>query len=174
MSGRDSAQQPIVVGRIGGAYGVLGWVRIVSFTEPPENLFDYGPWLLESADGWTPVRVASARPHAGAYVAQIREVSSREQAQALAGRLVAVPADALPALDHDDDGYYWRDLAGLEVRDTGGQILGRVDHLFDSGAHDVLVIDRDGRQMLVPFLGQFVVKVDLAAGYLVVDWQEPV
>jgi 16S rRNA processing protein RimM len=192
MAADGPANEPVVVGRIAGAYGVLGWVRVVSFTEPPENLVDYRPWLigkgligkgLADAD-WQPVNPVACRPHGAGFVVQLRELASREQAQALTGRLIAVPRSALPSLDAEGE-YYWRDLVGLTVRDPDGRRIGRVDHLIATGAHDVLVIDTDGAddaastksggaQLLVPFLRRFVPEVDLARGMLVIDWQEPV
>jgi 16S rRNA processing protein RimM len=182
MSADDPALEPVVVGRIAGAYGVLGWVRVLSFTEPPENLLSYRPWMLGEGEGWRPVTPATSRPHGAGFVVQLRDLSSREQAQALAGRLIAVPRAALPDLESESE-YYWRDLVGLTVLDPQGRRLGRVDHLVATGAHDVLAIAVEpavggsegagGHQLLVPFLRQFVPQVDLARGHLVVDWQEP-
>jgi 16S rRNA processing protein RimM len=187
MTADDPANEPVVVGRIAGAYGVLGWVRIVSYTEPPENLVSYRHWLIREGDRWQPVTPATARPHGPGYVVQLRELANRNEAQALTGRLVAVPRSELPELEHEFE-YYWRDLVGLTVRDPQGRMLGRVDHLIATGAHDVLAIEiehapgalpRDeaanGKrpQLLVPFLRQFVPHVDLAGRVLVIDWQEP-
>jgi len=181
----DPVAQPVIVGRIAGAFGVLGWVRVVSFTEPPENLLDYRPWLLGGDGAWQTVMPAACRPHAGAFVAQLREITNRDEAQALSGRLIGVPRSVLPALDEDEE-FYWRDLIGLEVLDQQGQHRGHVEQLLSTGAHDVLVIVTDaeaaggdggagGRAapLLVPFLRRFVPEVDLACRRLVIDWQEP-
>jgi 16S rRNA processing protein RimM len=180
MTADVPATEPVVVGRIAGAYGVLGWVRVVSFTEPPENLLSYRPWMLDGPGGWQAVTPATSRPHGAGFVVQLRDLSSRDQAQALAGRLIAVPRAALPDLDTNVE-YYWRDLIGLEVFDTEGRHIGRVDHLVATGAHDVLAIEpaaaapaqSGAHQLLVPFLRQFVPVVDLERGRVVVDWQEP-
>ena len=162
----------MVVARIAGAYGILGWVRIVSFTEPPANLLGYRPWLLAQNHDWRELDVLDAKPHGAGFIARVREVASRDQAQALAGRLLAVPRDALPKLAEDAE-YYWRDLIGLTVTDAEGRALGQVDHLLDTGAHDVLAIKQGERTTLIPFVARFVRNVDLASGTLVVDWQEP-
>jgi len=187
MAADDTANEPVVVGRIAGAYGVLGWVRIVSYTEPPENLVSYRHWLIREGDGWKPVSPATARPHGPGYVVQLRELANRNEAQALTGRLIAVPRSELPELEPEVE-YYWRDLVGLTVRDPLGHTLGRVDHLIATGAHDVLAIEIERApdesagdeeanakrpQLLVPFLRQFVPHVDLAERVLVIDWQEP-
>ncbi|HAR32188.1 MAG TPA: ribosome maturation factor RimM [Gammaproteobacteria bacterium] len=166
-------EAPVILGRVSSAFGVLGWVRVVSFTDPPDNLLQYSPWLLGDGTRWRPVQCATGRPHGSGFIVQLREIASRDEAQALSGSLIAVPRTALPA--PDDDEYYWRDLEGLRVVDTVGRSRGRVSHLFSNGAHDILVIrsDAEGPDLLVPFLRQFVPQVDLGAGQLVIDWQEP-
>ncbi|MEZ5558331.1 MAG: ribosome maturation factor RimM [Pseudomonadales bacterium] len=169
----------VVVGRIGGAYGVQGWVRVTSFTEPAGNLLDYRPWRAQQRDRWSDVEVLDVRTHGSGLVARLGGVTDRDAAQRLAGCLIAVPRAALPATEADE--YYWRDLIGLEVRDRDGALLGYVDHLLETGAHDVLVVqnraESDTRPpsspRLIPFVAQFVVRVDLAAGELIVDWQDP-
>lgn len=172
MSAPDHAPDQVVVARISGAYGVLGWIRVVSFTEPPENILDYGPWYVAEGPGWRELSVGEIKVHGEGFIAKLRDLTSRDQAQALSGRLIAVPRDQLPALDEASE-YYWRDLVGLEVFDMAGQPLGRVDHLLATGAHDVLVIKQGHKTCLIPFLEQYVPEVDLAAGKLVVDWQDP-
>ncbi len=172
MTAPGSAPEYVVVARVAGAHGVLGWVRIVSFTEPPENLLSYRPWFIAEGDGWQPLNLADVKPHGQGYVAKLRNVSSRDQAQALTGRLIAVPRARLPALEEGTE-YYWRDLIGLTVVDVHGRCLGQVDHLIETGANDVLVVKHGDTTSLIPFLARFVVAVDIAAGQMRVDWQEP-
>ncbi len=172
MSAPDHAPEQVVVARISGAFGVLGWIRVVSFTEPRENILDYVPWYVAEGSGWRKLSVGEIKVHGEGFIAKLRDVTSRDQAQALSGRLIAVPRDQLPALDETTE-FYWRDLVGLEVFDTAGQHLGRVDHLLATGAHDVLVIKQGDNTCLIPFLERYVPEVDLAAGKLLVDWQDP-
>jgi 16S rRNA processing protein RimM len=159
-----------VVGRVQGAFGVKGWVRIQSYTEPPENLLAYGPWLLASSGRWEPCAHHGARAHGDGFVAALEGVADRDAAQALRGTLIAVPEEALPPPATDE--FYWRDLAGLAVCDEGGAVLGRVKELMATGANDVLVITlRSGKEALVAFDRRYVLEVDLAAGRIVVDWE---
>jgi len=160
----------VVVARIAGAYGVLGWVRIVSFTDPPDNVLQYRPWLLARPSGYREVEVAEIRPHGAGFVARFRDVIDRGGAQALAGTLVAVPRSALPKPEESE--YYWRDLLGLAVDNVDGSRLGRVEQVLETGAHDVLVVSQDGESTLIPFVSRFVLDVDLAEGCIRVDWQD--
>lgn len=168
----EQGPELVVVGRVGGAYGVGGMVRITSSTVPPENILRYRPWLIGRGDRFVEVEVECVRPHGPGFIARFAGVADREQAQALAGRLLAVPRDALPPLETERE-YYWRDLLGLEVVDTAGRSLGHVDHLLETGANDVLVITGGEREVLVPFMEQFVLEVDLAGRRIRVDWPEP-
>ncbi len=158
----------VPLGRVGGPYGVRGWVRVVSGTEPPERILDYGPWLLGNGGGWRTVEVLAGRPHGKGLVVQFAECTDRDQAAAFAGLEIAVPRSAL---DEPEEGeYYWADLVGLEVVTTEGDALGTVDHLIETGANDVLVV-RGDRERLIPFTpGHAVVEVDLERRRLTVAW----
>jgi 16S rRNA processing protein RimM len=160
----------VVVGRIGGAHGVTGAVRVTSFTVPPDNILSYRPWLVGDAERYREVRVVGAREHGQGFVVRLEGVEDRDQAQVLSGRLVAVPREALPEPAADDE-YYWEDLLGLEVTEVGGRRLGVVRRLMETGAHDVLVIAGEGGgETLIPFAAPFVLEVDLEQGRLWVDW----
>jgi len=172
-----SARAPdvVVVGRIGAPHGVRGWVRINSFTEPPGNLREYRPWLIETASGWSSRHPAEIKPHKQGFVARFAEVDDRDAAAALSGKHVAIERAQLPRLTQDE--FYWRDLEGLAVWNRGVEI-GVVDHLIDTGANPVLVVHSDGPgdgtagQTLIPFVDQFVIAVDLAAARIDVSWDE--
>jgi 16S rRNA processing protein RimM len=160
----------VVIGRIGAAHGVAGALHVTSYTDPPDNIQRYRPWLLGRRDGFHEAKVAGVRVHGQGYVARIIGIDDRDQAQALAGTLIAVTRASLPALSEDE--YYWRDLIGMRVVDAGGRDYGRVVQLIDTGAHDVLSIDGE-RETLIPFTAQYVLDVDLEGGCILVDWPEP-
>lgn len=141
-----------------------------SFTEPPGNLLRYRPWLHRQGDAWVPVEV-EARRHRGGFVACFPGCADRDQAMLLRGREVAVPADALPPAEPDE--YYWRDLIGCQVVSAGGdECWGSVERIFDTPAHDVMVVAsaQRGTQM-IPFVRAVVLDVDLDARRIRVDWQ---
>ncbi|MDX1480753.1 MAG: ribosome maturation factor RimM [Woeseiaceae bacterium] len=167
-AGDRTARAPVVLGEVAGVYGVRGWVRIRSYTVPPEGLLDYRECLLGGADGWRNAMIETGRRQGKGIVLHLAGIDDRDAAQALIGCEIAVPREALP--EPGDGRYYWTDLEGLEVRHTDGCVLGYVDHLIGTGANDVLVV-RGDRDRLIPFVTESVVReVDLDDGVIVVDW----
>ncbi len=159
----------IVVGRILAPYGIRGWVHVAAFTDPKENLVAYRPWLLGDAaeERWQPVTVREIRPHGQGFVASLADVHDRAAAERLKGRLIGVPEAVLPEPEPDE--YYWRELIGATVTGPEGVVLGRVESLLETGAHDVLVVRRqDGTELLIPFHDRYVLAVE--EGVIRVDW----
>ncbi|MDD3450013.1 MAG: ribosome maturation factor RimM [Gammaproteobacteria bacterium] len=158
----------LVMGRVSGVFGVRGWVKVWSYSDPRENLLEYPVWRLRLAGGWRPVRVLEGRAHGKALVARLEGCGDREAARALIGADIAVRREELPLLPPGE--YYWGELEGLRVETLEGRALGVVDHLIETGANDVLVV-RGERERLIPYLpGEVVREVDLEQGTLRVDW----
>jgi 16S rRNA processing protein RimM len=163
-----SAVDRICVGAFAGSFGVSGEVRLKSFCAEPEAIASYGPLFTEDGRSFT---IKLTRPVAGGLGARATGVTTKEQADALKGVSLFADRDRLPKLP--DDEYYHSDLIGLEVRDTGGKLLGRVSAVHNHGAGDLLEITGSGKQpLLLPFTLAVVPTVDLAAGRLVVDLPE--
>ena len=167
----------VVIGKITSVYGIKGWVRIHSYTEPQENFFDLGQWQVKRRDGLQPLEFDRGKTHGKGLVAHIAGVDDRTLAESFKGLEVVVPESALPQLEEGE--YYWRQLEGLEVwcRQGGEQVLlGTVDYLIETGANDVLVVKAvqgsiDNVERLIPYLpGDTVTGVDLEAGRMEVDW----
>ncbi len=157
----------VPVGRIVGVFGVHGEVKVESWTEPRERIFDYQPWQLEPAPGR--VTGVRGRKQGKGLVAQLPGVHDRDQAAMLVDTDILVARSVLPP--PGDGSYYWTDLEGLLVVTVGGTVLGHVSHLVETGANDVLVVRGKGREHLVPFVsGQYVRQVDMEAGCIRVDW----
>lgn len=157
----------VCLGAVAGAYGVRGEVRLKSFCAVPEDIAAYGP--LETEDGTRRFEVRLGAPVKAGFAARLSGVTTREAADALRGTRLYAPRDRLPPLAEDE--YYHADLIGLEVRDTGGALLGRVRAVHDHGAGDLLEIAAPGASstVLLPFTRAAVPTVDLAAGRLVAD-----
>ena len=109
----------ILVAQIGGAFGVKGEVRITAFTADPMALMAYQPLL--KADGTPALTLLSARPDKAGVVARVKEIATKEQADALRGLKLFVPRDQLP--EPDEDEFYLTDLVGLEARDASGAVV---------------------------------------------------
>ena len=158
----------VPLGRISGIYGVKGWVRIYSYTQPRERILDYSPWLLDRAGRRRSVRVLAGRRQGQGVIARLEGCDDREAARHLMEAEIAVPRARLPAMSPDE--YYWVDLIGLQVENLQGVELGRVSGLLETGAHDVLVV-RNGRERLIPYVrGAIVRHIDLESGRIQVDW----
>lgn len=160
----------ILVGRVIGAFGVRGEVKLESWTEPRSAIFGYRPWILRDPRGvereLTTVR---GRQVGKGLSAEIPGVEDRDAAEAMRGVEVYVPRSALPKPAEGE--FYWSDLEGLAVVNVEGVSLGTVSHLFATGANDVLVSRSGDREWMIPFVRpQFVTGIDLAAGRITVDW----
>jgi 16S rRNA processing protein RimM len=157
------------VGRIVGLYGVQGWVKLESWTEPRIRIFDYQPWLLSAPGVEKEIQGIDGRAQGKGLVARLPGIDDRELAAGLVGCEITVAREQLPAPGKDE--FYWTDLEGLEVVTLNNESLGRVSHLFATGANDVMVVRSSERERLIPFVqGPYVHTVDIPSGRVVVDW----
>jgi 16S rRNA processing protein RimM len=163
-----SERSRVVVGKISAVFGVRGQVKVFSYTEPRENILNYGPWMLGSAGQWQIWDIESGQRHGKGIIARLVGCDDRDQALALVGREIAIDRQQLPEVAENE--YYWSDLQGLAVITTQGVKLGTVSHLFETGSNDVMVLEGESRQLIPYIWGQVVIEVDLDAGQLVVDW----
>lgn len=165
----------VVMGRIIGPFGILGWLKVFPYTEYIDGLVDYSVWWLGRGDGeWREMKVAECDVHGSTLIAALEQCTDRTAAMKLKGMQVAIPRSLLPALSKSGkEGYYWSDLIGLEVVNLQNEDLGKVTGLLETGANDVLQVKslkEDESERLIPFVNQVVVKVDLKACRITVDW----
>lgn len=166
---RPALSGMVLLGRVHGAFGVRGEIKLESFTEPLRSIFRYQPWTLRDAQGrereLTGVR---GRETAKGLVAIFPGVEDRDAAEAMRGAEVWAPRSVLPPPKPGE--YYWVDLEGLRVVNTEGVDFGVVSHLFSTGVNDVLVAKGE-RERMIPFVEpDYVVSVDFEAGVVTVDW----
>lgn len=159
----------VTLGRVSGAHGIRGWVKVHSETSPRGNIFGYTPWTLVR-DGNRETRdVEDGRVQGKAVVVKLAGCDDRDAAEDLAGAEILVNREQLPATTRPGE-YYWADLVGLEVFTLDGTVLGRIERLFETGANDVIVVKGE-RERLLPYVWQQVVReVDLEQGVMRVDW----
>ncbi len=163
------ADRSVTLGRISGVFGVRGWIKVFSFTDPRGNVTDYAQWQLwRDGAPWRTVQVLEGGQHGKTVIARLAGVEDRDAAVELIDSEIRVPRGALPPPDSGE--YYWADLEGLAVVTREGVDLGRVERMLETPAHDVLVIQGE-RERLVPFVqGPYVLEVNLDAGRITVDW----
>ncbi len=158
----------LIVGKIVGAYGTRGWVRIWSETDPRDNVLRYSPWFI--GEETEPRAVLSGKRHGKGLIAQIEGCWDRDQAAALIGLPIRIRRSQLPP--PGPDAFYWADLEGLRVLNREGMELGRVARVFATAANDVLVVTGKDRERLIPFLWEQVVQeIDFQGGWMRVDWE---
>ena len=175
----------IEIGRIVGAWGVKGWLKIQPYSAQPEALFSSKRWYLQPPEkgpqpftGTVLLRVCEAKEHGGGVVAVIDGINDKDAADALKASRLFVSRASFPTADKDE--YYWVDLIGLAVVNREDVVLGTVRELLSTGPQTVLVLDasepaEDGSiktiERMIPFVSAFVDGVDLPARRITVDWQ---
>ncbi len=163
-----STERRILLGRVVGAFGVRGELKLESWTAPRDALFRYTPWILVHRGEERPVVGAKGKLNPnGSITARLPDVESRDDAEALVGAEVWILRSQLPPSKPGE--YYWVDLEGLRVITTEGVELGTVTHLFNNGANDVIAV-RGERERYLPYAPHVVLEVDLDGGRMVVDW----
>ena len=158
----------VLVGHVSGLFGVQGWVKVFSYTEPRENIVNYSPWLLKTDKGWTETKLIQGKRQGKGVIASLQGYADPDSSSRLIGCDIGLRREQLPELGKDE--YYWNDLIGLQVINQDGIELGRVERLIETGSNDVLVLQGDCER-LVPYIkGQVVKQIDLDQKLIRVDW----
>jgi len=168
----ETSEEFVPVGKVSGAFGVQGWMKIFSFTEPRNNILKYSPLYISRKGEWVAVKVTGGRVQGKGVVMGLENVTDREQVLALIGSEFAIKKTQLKPTVKDE--FYWSDLIGLTVVNLNDEVLGQVDSLFETGANDVLLVKDKARktEQLVPFVMEEVVElVDLEKKMIRVDWE---
>jgi len=180
----DAVELPadaIEVARIGEAWGIKGWFKVIPFSAQPEALFSSKRWYLQPPErgakpfsGTVLLPIKEAKDHSGSVVACAHEVGDRTAAELLKGARVWVARSSFPTAATDE--YYWVDLIGLSVVNREGVDLGVVSELLSTGPQTVLVIQyagSEGKTMerMIPFVAAFIDEVELPKRQIRVDWQ---
>lgn len=171
MNGKDL----VVLGKFGAVYGINGWLKVNSYTDIPEGIFDYTPWQIQVQGNWRQMQISGKKRHGNGLIVKLADVADRDQAQLYVNADIAVERSVLPQLAEGD--FYWRDLMGMAVVNEAGYHLGEVVDMMETGSNDVLVVkanksDAFGKtERLLPFLTDSVIKdVNNAQRRILVDW----
>jgi 16S rRNA processing protein RimM len=158
-------KNPIQLAVIGAAHGIKGDVRVKTFTGDPLALGDYGP--LHASDGRT-FEILDIRPQGTVAVVRLQGVTDRNAAEALNGTALFVDRSALPE-DLDEEEFYHADLVGLDVRNTTGDMIGRVTAIHNFGGGDILEVKLADGEVLIPFTKAAVPEVSVSGRSITVD-----
>jgi 16S rRNA processing protein RimM len=165
MSGEPSLL--IELGVVGAPFGVRGWVKLRSYTEPPDRLLEHRILQLRLGGAWRPYRIEASGRSGGQLTVKLVGVEDRDAAQALKGAQIGVPRSELPP--REDKDFYRADLIGCEVMNLEGERLGVVRHFVEIPAHALMVV-RGEKEYWVPAVPQHLRRVDLQARRIIVDW----
>jgi 16S rRNA processing protein RimM len=181
----NETSEKVILGRFTGVYGVKGWLKVFSYTDPMESIIDYSPWYIRAENyrkssnnaAWTEVKLEAGKRHAKTVVVKLEHCNDRDEAMAYIGSEIAIEQDQLEALEGQNE-YYWRDLIGLRVINQQNIELGIVKTLMETGVNDVLVVvseeegaDVEIKERLIPWtMDNAIIAVDLEQGVIRVDW----
>jgi 16S rRNA processing protein RimM len=163
----DETSALIQLGFVGAPFGVRGWIKLRSHTDPPERLLEHRSLSIGRGSMWQIYRIEASGRSGGALTVKLAGIEDRDQAQALRGAQVCVPRSELPR--RDDRDFYRADLIGCEVVNLGGTVLGHVQHFLETPAQ-VLMVVRGAQEFWIPAVPQHLRRVDLKERRLVVDW----
>lgn len=149
------------IGRIIGAHGIRGEVKVTVMTDYPERFRPGARIYLGMEEACAPTEIQTVRPHKGVLLVKLSTVPDRNLAETLQGQYLLIPADqAMPLAEHE---YYAHDLIGLAVETTTGEALGVLTEILFTGANDVYVVVGPAGETLLPALRDVIISVDLAA-----------
>ena len=167
-----ASEEFIPVGKIAGVFGIKGWMKVFSYTDPRKNILSYTPLYLSVKGQWVEAKVSNGRVQGKWIVIALENVTDPEQVLPLIGTALAIKKEQLKPIRSDE--FYWSELTGLKVINLDGHVFGQVDSLVETGAHDVLVVkNKDQKtECLIPFvLEEIIQNVDLDNGIIEVDWE---
>lgn len=168
-------QSMTVLGKITTAFGIKGWLKVYSYTQPATNIFKYSEWSLKVDNNWQRFKVREGKPQGKGLVVALEGIVDRTAAETLAGSEIGIATDELPTLENDE--FYWFQLEGLSVVNQQDECLGKISTVFDSGGHNIVIqvepsndsIDNDKR--LIPYVDEYVLEVSTDNGVMRVDWE---
>lgn len=178
----------LIIGHTCGIYGLKGWVKVKSFTEPDNNFLAYKECFISvdksDSKSWQPAKIENGKTHGKGLVAKFAGFEDRTAVEKFGKFFIAVKLSELPELEEEE--FYWHQLEGLDVwtvysdqADSENKqnkvLLGKVHHLLETGSNDVLVVQAsegslDDKERLLPYRPEVVLSVDLESASMEVDW----
>ena len=165
-------QGKVVIGRVSSPHGIKGWIKILSYTDPLENIFSYKSIFLRKRNDYLPFEIEDYSISGKIIRMKLKGVDDRNHSEDIAECEILINRDDLPEISSDS--YYWADLIGFQIKREGGEDLGILDSFLETGSNDVMVvIGINKNRNLIPFINRDVVKtVDMKGKVIIVDWDE--
>ena len=164
----SNTQNWVAMGYIKGAFGIKGWIKVQSDTEYTDSLLDYPQWRLSKGKEHILAEVESGKMAGDELQVKLAHINDRNAAALLRGYTIEIKrSDFEPAQEGE---YYWADLVGLTVHNRQNELIGTVNSLMETGAHDILVVDGEHSRKLIPFVDHYIDNVDLEQGSIIADW----
>lgn len=161
-------QNRVAMGYIKGVFGIKGWLKIAANTEYSDSLLDYPEWQLVKDGKTVVVTLEEGKVVNGELQVKFEGINDRDLAFSLRGYTIEIPREAFAPTEEDE--YYWTDLVGMTVVNKDHTVLGKVSNLMETGANDVLMIDGEHGQILIPFVSQYIETVDTGSKIITADW----
>ena len=160
----------IYLGKITGVHGIKGWLKIQSFSSPPENILNYPQWIINNNGEEDFYSIEKGRKQNNKIVVKLEKIDDRNTAESLINSKIQILRSDLPKLSNEN--YYWSDLVGLSVLDSEEEVIGKIESLIATGANDVMVINTSkDERVLVPFVMHEIIKeVNVELNYIKIDW----
>ena len=157
MAGKNNL---ISVGKIIGAHGIKGDLKVYSYAEDLSVFEQDGTILIRTTDGMEKrYPILWVKPHSRTVLLSLETVKGRDQAEALKGAELFIEKESLPSLE--DGTYYWADLIGLDVFTVDEIYIGVLESIMPTGSNDVYVVNGKAGETLVPALESVVLEIDL-------------
>ena len=160
----------IYLGKITGAHGIKGWLKIQSFSSPPENILNYPSWIINNQGEEDFYSIEQGRKQNNKIVVKLENIDNRNTAESLINSKIQILRSDLPKLSNEN--YYWSDLVGLSVLNSEEKVIGKIESLIETGANDVMVIiTLKDERILIPFVMHEIIKeVSVELNYIKIDW----
>ena len=160
----------IYLGKITGVHGIKGWLKIQSFSSPPENILNYPQWIINNNGEEDFYSIEKGRKQNNKIVVKLEKIDDRNTAESLINSKIQILRSDLPKLPNEN--YYWSDLVGLSVLNSEEKVIGKIESLIETGANDVMVIiTLKDERILIPFVMHEIIKeVNVELNYIKIDW----
>ena len=160
----------IYLGKITGVHGIKGWLKIQSFSSPPENILNYPSWIINNQGEEELYSIEQGRKQNNKIVVKLEKIDDRNTAESLINSKIQIQRSDLPKLSNEN--YYWSDLVGLSVLNSEEKVIGKIESLIETGANDVMVIiTLKDERILIPFVMHEIIKeVNVELNYIKIDW----